>query len=173
MLMHSQGRENHFRLGLLWLIISEGMVFLLPAYMIICSLIQSQQLMSRTLLVDITSAGTSAFAECTLREIWWEFCKSFSILSLSLSLSAFAVKPADVRSQSFKSNVTVMVYAAITEAIKVPKWKIRSHLSSWEKYIVWRFLDSVFFFFFFPGHQRNVSAVSFITIPVASFHTAE
>lgn len=67
---------------------------------------------------------------------------------LSLSLSAFAVKPADVRSQSFKSNVTVMVYAAITEAIKVPKWKIRSHLSSWEKYIVWRFLDSVFFFFF-------------------------
>lgn len=118
--------------------------------MIICSLIQSQQLMSRTLLVDITSAGTSAFAECTLREIWWEFCKSFSILSLSLSLSAFAVKPADVRSQSFKSNVTVMVYAAITEAIKVPKWKIRSHLSSWEKYIVWRFLDSVFFFFFFP-----------------------
>lgn len=92
---------------------------------------------------------------------------------LSLSLSAFAVKPADVRSQSFKSNVTVMVYAAITEAIKVPKWKIRSHLSSWKKYIVWRFLDSVFFFFFFPGHQRNVSAVSFITIPVASFHTAE
>lgn len=113
--------------------------------MIICSLIQSQQLMSRTLLVDITSAGTSAFAECTLREIWWEFCKSFSILSLSLSV---CIRSKNVRSQSFKSNVTVMVYAAITEAIKVPKWKIRSHLSSWKKYIVWRFLDSVFFFFF-------------------------
>lgn len=78
--------------------------------------------MSGTLLVDITSAGT--FADCTPRE-------KYSGVARSSLFSAFAVRMPDVPSLSFQLNETVIVYAAVTEAIKVPKQKIRSHPSFW------------------------------------------
>lgn len=72
LLMHSQ-EEKYFRVGLLWLIISEGTDFCWPGTHSLHDNMQSNSIMKYsgvgTLLVDITSVGTSAFAECTIREI--------------------------------------------------------------------------------------------------------
>lgn len=107
------------------------------AYMVICSII-----LSFAAGVWASTCGYYlCFAEHTIKEIEMEFAKVLLFFWHLLWNSPDA-------SHSFKLNLTVVVYAVITSAIKVSEWGMSIHLSFWKTYCLR--ISRKRFFFFFP-----------------------
>lgn len=126
------------------------------AYMVICSII-----LSFAAGVWASTCGYYlCFAEHTIKEIEMEFAKVLLFFWHLLWNSPDA-------SHSFKLNLTVVVYAVITSAIKVSEWGMSIHLSFWKTYCLR--ISRKRFFFFFPRHQQKNCVGSFIIAPLLSF----
>lgn len=131
LLLHSVEAEP-LSVGLLWLIISEGMVICSPAPHSLHDNLQSNPIswcwwVGNYLWILSLLAHLHLLTSRLKKYSWHSQNPPYSLCNCS----KIGRRPPSL---SFKLNMTAAVYAAITETIKAPKRKIRTHLSFWSIY---------------------------------------